>query len=230
MKLIRVGLIGWALVFLPSSSHADQSSSAEVASAGKSEKKVTKRKKIPWNKVNDDDGLTIWNRDIPNSDVREVKAEKVVDVSVDKVWKAIDEIEKYTEFMPYLTEVSVLSRKGNTVVAYHRLDPPLVSERDYTLTIRSYPKPAKGYFYRHWVATNDKGPAPKEDLVRVTICEGSWTVSSMGPNRTRLVYWLHTHPGGSIPNWIANKANSVSLPDMFEAIVNRALNPSWKSN
>ena len=170
----------------------------------------------------------VWNRDIPHSDVREIKAQRVIDVAADKVWTIIEDVEKYIEFMPYLTEVTVLSRKPNSLSAYHRFDAPLISKCDYTLTITSSPKSKEGHFFRHWITTNEKGPAPKEDLVRVTICEGSWTIEKAGPKKTRLIYWAHTHPGGFIPNWIANKANSVSLPDLYDAIENRAKDPSWK--
>ena len=74
------------------------------------------------------------------------------------------------------------------------------------------------------------GDSKPEKIVymRDTICEGSWTLEKMGPKKTRLRYWVHTHPGGSIPNWIVNKANSVSLPTLFSAIENRANDPSWK--
>ena len=48
--------------------------------------------------------------------------------------------------------------------------------------------------------------------------------------RTHLTYWLYTDPGGSIPNWIANKANTISLPDVMRAIAKRAEDPTWKDD
>lgn len=235
MNLIVLSLVGWSLV-VQSTPEKPHEPAAVVEKAAEPTAKVApvkaaSEKDIPWQEVQDDDGLKIWNRDIPNTNIRELKAEMVVDISADKVWAAVEDIEKYTEFLPYLTEVRVLkkSKNGNSIIAYHRLDPPVVSERDYTLTINSFPKPAKGYYYRHWFATNDKGPKPQEDYVRVEVCKGSWTISKVGENKTKMVYWLHTHPGGSIPDWIANKANSVSLPELFEAIQKRAKDPNWRS-
>jgi len=181
----------------------------------------------PWVKVNEDQGLVIWNRDIPGSKIRELKAVVVVDFPVEKIWAVIDDIEKYTEFMPYLEEVQVLEKEPNKVVAYHRLDAPLVSERDYTLLIESTPEPEKRHYFRSWKIAEGAGPQIKDGIVRVRVCDGSWTLKSVGPNKTHLTYFLHTHPGGSVPMWIANKANTVSLPALFEAITNRTRNSRW---
>ena len=61
-----------------------------------------------------------------------------------------------------------------------------------------------------------------EDRV-VGVNEGSWTLEALdGGRRTRATYYLYTDPGGSIPKWIANKANTMALPDLFEAIRKRA--------
>lgn len=230
MNIVVLALAGFSFAASPTHGNAPEFlAKVKLAKLDRSQITIQKYKDIPWEKVNDDDdGLRVWNRDIPNSDVRELKAERVIDVSADKVWVAINDIEKYTEFMPYLSEVTILSRKPNQVVAYHRIDAPLISNRDYTLTITSALNSKEGHFFRHWITTNDEGPAPKKNFVRVTICEGSWTLEKMGPKKTRLRYWVHTHPGGSIPNWIVNKANSVSLPTLFSAIENRANDPSWK--
>ena len=181
----------------------------------------------PWVKVNEQKDLVIWNRDVPGSSVRELRAEAYVDFPVDKVWEVIDDIEKYTEFMPYIEQIKVVERAPDKVVAYHRFDAPLVAERDYTLTILSEMDVEKKIYRRTWSATNDKGPKSVSGIVRVDICDGSWMLTADGPNRTRLVYFLHTNPGGSVPMWIANKANSVSLPDLFTAIRNRTKDSKW---
>jgi hypothetical protein len=39
-----------------------------------------------------------------------------------------------------------------------------------------------------------------------------------GGQKTEATYYVYTDPGGSIPKWIANKANSTAVPDVFKAI------------
>ncbi len=62
----------------------------------------------------------------------------------------------------------------------------------------------------------------------MTVCDGTWTVERLGSQSTRLEYWLYTDPGGSIPTWIANKANNTSVPDLLDAVRKRAHDPQWK--
>ena len=44
----------------------------------------------------------------------------------------------------------------------------------------------------------------------------------------RVEYYVHTDPGGFIPVWLANKANTVTLPDLMKAVRQRSLDPNWK--
>ena len=52
---------------------------------------------------------------------------------------------------------------------------------------------------------------------------GAWILEPMGDGKkTRVTYQLHTHPGGSIPSWIANKSNTIAIPDLFKAVKTRS--------
>ena len=73
-----------------------------------------------------------------------------------------------------------------------------------------------------WTVSTE-GPAESDKAVRLKVNDGSWTLEPLdGGKRTRATYYLYTDPGGSIPSWIANKANTMALPDLFEAIRKRA--------
>jgi hypothetical protein len=58
--------------------------------------------------------------------------------------------------------------------------------------------------------------------------KGNWTIEKLTDTQTRITYYLYTDPGGSIPNWIANKANKQSVPDLLDAVRKRAANPAYK--
>jgi len=49
-----------------------------------------------------------------------------------------------------------------------------------------------------------------------------------GGKRTRATYALFTDPGGSIPSFIANKANTTALPDLFAAVRKLSAAPAGK--
>lgn len=183
---------------------------------------------LPWEEIDDTDGMQVWARKVPGSNVREVKAETIVNLPAERVWAVLYDVSKYTEFMPYLIKGKVLGPAGpDAQYEYQLIDPPIVDKRDYTLKVTVRQDKEKGLYSRSWVPANDKGPKPIEDVVRVTICEGSWTVEKLGSTSTRLEYRLYTDPGGSIPSWIADRANATSVPDLLNAVRQRSLNPNW---
>ncbi|MCK5688912.1 cyclase [Myxococcota bacterium] len=181
----------------------------------------------PWEEVQNDEGITVWTRDVPKSNIREVKATAIVNLPLKKIAGVILDVPHYTEFMPYVEKAKIMSKGSGTVeYQYQLIDPPFVDERDYTLKTQTEDK---GKSWRHyWTQANSKGPAKNEDVVRVEICDGEWTLIEEGPSKTKLTYWLYTDPGGSIPSWIANKANKTSVPALLDAVRNRAANPKWK--
>ena len=182
-----------------------------------------------WEKTNEDSGITIWSRDVGHERVREVKAETVIDLPAERIWEVVRDVEHFPEFMPYVLEATIFKIVDEqNWYQYQRLDPPLVDMRDYVLKVTTENKPPEATYYLRWQADDQLGPKPREDAVRLKLCDGSWTLKALSPNRTHITYWLYTDPGGSIPGWIARKANTVSLPDLLSAVRNRAGNPAWK--
>ncbi|MEE8409458.1 MAG: SRPBCC family protein [Myxococcota bacterium] len=186
---------------------------------------------LPWEKIDTSDGIDVWAREVPGSNVREVKAEAIINLPAETVWAVLYDVKKYSEFMPYLIKGYVLGPAGpNAQYEYQLIDPPIVDKRDYTLKVTVHQDHEKGLYTRTWVPANDKGPKAVSDVVRVTICEGAWTVEKLGSRSTRLEYRLYTDPGGSIPSWIADKANTTSVPDLLNAVRQRSFNPKWKKD
>ena len=181
----------------------------------------------PWQEVRRGEDLRIWARAVPDSSLREVKAEAIIDASLERVWRTLGDLDHYTDFMPYVVEARKVAQNDTEHFEYYRLDPPLVAQRDYTVAVTTVQDNDKGEYVRSWRVANQEGPPPRKDAVRLAFCDGSWTVQRLSPRQSRLSYWLHADPGGAIPNWIANRANNQSLPALFEAVKQRGGDPSW---
>jgi hypothetical protein len=117
------------------------------------------------------------------------------------------------------------------------LSPPMVSYRYYSLQLSDERdvegKP--GVFRSKW--TLEKGqyrrtpqdPDIKDSLksgwgdpIETPLNEGYWLFEPEdGGMKTRITYYVWTNPGGSIPLWIANKANTVALPELWSAVKKR---------
>jgi hypothetical protein len=180
-----------------------------------------------WKFISNKEGVALFRRQRPASN--ESKAIGEIAASTDLVKAVLDDIESYTSFMPNLAEGRVLKREGDSVLAYQRISAPLVSDRDFTVRIRSTSHPVEGgtrYLIR-WETENALGPPEKAGVVRVNLCEGSWLLEPIGPNTTRATYLIYTDSGGAIPAFVKSIGSQVGLRKMFAAIRKQVRDPKY---
>ena len=176
-----------------------------------------------WEKDAESDGVTIYARKQKGAEVREMKAEGLINAPPMAVWKAIRDYDNYKKTMPFTEESRVVSQEagGKTTLFYSVVNAPMVSKRDYLikLTDQSDWKDGKGYFKVTWYAVQDAATPERDGFVRVKINDGMWLLEPRGDgSQTFATYWVYTNPGGSIPGFIADRANGTAVPDVFKAI------------
>lgn len=180
-----------------------------------------------WNEAYHTGELVIFTKDVDEG--RRIVAIAEVEAPPEVVFNVVNDFDHYPDFMPYVKESRVLSRKGDSeVVTYTRIAPPFVSERDYPLKFRmTRGSPTNnGVFKTEWIARPDAQPEI-EGVVRIKLNEGSWLAEPLdGGTRTRLTYTLLTNPGGLIPAFVANMSNTVAIPKLFKAVMKRSAEKS----
>ena len=183
-----------------------------------------------WALVANRNGIEVYARSLPGSPVEEVRATTEIAAPPARVFAILLDSDRFVEFMPYIIEVRTVARDSAAVwYLYQRLSPPFVSDRDYTLRHQSFEEPLRSRYELRWEAANEHGPPPRDGVVRVEICTGSYLVEGLdGGTRARLTYQLHTDPGGALPKWLANRANVESVPALLQAIAHRAVDPGWQ--
>ncbi|GAA4871651.1 START domain-containing protein [Ferrimonas pelagia] len=182
-----------------------------------------------WSQASQKGENRVLTRQVPGTAVKEVKLEAVINAPIEQVWTTISTVDRYPDFMPYVDAIEITAQESSErAYVYHKVDPPLVSQRDYTLLIVNEFDEQTGEYYRYWTQMNQFGPEPKRGVVRLEICDGSWALSPREDGRTDVVYWVYTDPGGSIPAWLANKANTIGLYDILKAVEKRAQDLSWQ--
>ena len=88
-----------------------------------------------WTETYHRGGLVIFTKDVEAD--HEIIAVSEVDAPPETVFNVVSDFEHYPDFMPYVEESRVLSRKSDReVITYARIAPPFVSERDYPLHVR----------------------------------------------------------------------------------------------
>lgn len=184
-----------------------------------------------WEKAAETGGVTVLRRDKEGSSVKEVKATAVFDAAPKAVWAVINDLDNYKEFMPYTAEAKVLERSpdGKEVVSYQHLTAPIVSERDYLIKLRNESTTTDdgktGYYKVVWNALppeKDSMMPEKKDVVRVRVNDGYWQLEgNADSSKTFATYYVYTAPGGSIPTFVINIANTEAVPKVFESIRKR---------
>lgn len=177
-------------------------------------------------KLSADGDVKVYAREHAGSEVREMKAVGLIDAAPAEVWKVIRDYDGYTKNMPYTVEARVLSRSegDKNILFYSRLETPLVSSRDYIIDLKDESdwKDGAGFMKVSWVAAPkevDAQAPEKKDVVRVRINDGYWLLEPREDGKkTFATYYVYTSPGGSIPSFIANSANDIAVPKVFDSI------------
>ena len=189
-----------------------------------------------WTEVSHSDNLVVYNRERPGSSVKEIRGIGTIDAPNWVVKNVIDDAEHYASFMPYVQESQVLSRDPakHTTLAYAKINPPIISPRDYTLLVHDESKKnADGSitYKNRWEAANDKGPAEKPGIVRVKVTDGYWLLEPTADGqKTRATYLLYTDGGGGIPSILANQVNKTRVKEIFEVIGKQAQKAQYRQS
>lgn len=175
--------------------------------------------------------VVIHSRPRAGSGVKEFRAVGVIDASPAAVFAVLDDSEAYPTFMPYTSECRVLKREKDSVLAYQRLELPIVSDRDYTLRSKHqrWLGPDGPIFWIRWEPANDLGPAAKPGVQRVNVCEGGWLLEPNDSGGTRAIYTIYTDSGGAIPPMLANNGSRVAIRKVFEAIRKQVRDPKYSA-
>jgi len=173
-----------------------------------------------WKLASNSGGTQLYTRSRESSFLKEFKAVGEIDASSRTVHNVLDDVVAYPDFMPFTKECRIIKREADSLFAYQRLSPRIVSDRDYTLRIREKSWPAAGGFayLNRWESANEYGPAETKGVLRVKLCEGSWLIEPSGPNQTRATYSICTDSGGALPSFIANAASEIGIRKIFTAV------------
>jgi uncharacterized membrane protein len=175
-----------------------------------------------WQQVTVVDGVTVYARPHPDSDVKEVRAVAVLDAPPEAVWRVVRDYPNQPRTLPYVEAARVLASEegGKRILLYNVINAPLVDKRDCVVRItdESQWDEGRGYLLARWTAS-EGGPPPVKGIVRVRVNDGSWLLEPRdGGRRTQVTYSLYTDPGGSLPRWVVNRANRSSLPEVLHSL------------
>jgi len=167
-----------------------------------------------------DDGIAVYSREVPESGILELRAVCVADVPPGIVFRTAMRRDTYRHTSRYVVDYKITpTDQSNVWYTYQRLAIPLFRDRDYTLRYEASQDSLRGHYALVWTIANDKGPPPKENVVRVEVSRGTLEMVPVDQGtKTRLICTIYTDPAGSIPGWLTNIGNRSTVPDLLRAI------------
>ena len=123
--------------------------------------------------------------------------------------------------MPYLKKLVILKQSPDEKVTYEQIKMPLVTDRDYTVRVTADHDPTTGRIQVSFVSAPEDGPPENPTYVRVKDIQGSWTLVPTRDGGSAVTYVVASNPGGALPSWMANAAQSNAVRDLVKAMLDR---------
>ncbi len=189
-----------------------------------------------WESVSRDEALEVEAQSRPDSAIRQLRARGVIPATPATVRAVVAAVDRYPEFMPYVKESRILGVDGAVTTVYQRLAFGLIglSDRDYVIDITESAdtdRQGRAIYGRRWRLGDSSRIPERSSTVRLAVNRGYWRLApdETSAASTRATYCLFTDPGGALPAWIVNQANTIGIRKVFAAVSVATSNPRYTS-
>jgi|TARA_R110001583_G_scaffold187874_1_gene349448 hypothetical protein len=161
-----------------------------------------------WRLEKTTDGINIYSREYPSSDVREIKATTQLTSSIGSVVAVIEDIPSSARLNSIIAEARIESPRNNGryQVYNHIAMPWPVKDRDISICRELYLDNETSIITIIDLAC--AGTPLKENLIRMTTFRQQWRLTPSETGTIKIEFTAHSEPGGPIPRWIINKMST----------------------
>jgi hypothetical protein len=159
----------------------------------------------PWERIDDDDAIVIYKRDIPGQDLPGFRGETVMHAPLADIIATLKDHAHHKDWMHRCVIGEQLRDLGaGHSIDYNRTDAPWpVWDRDVVL-MAQWTSSADGRLVTLSFQNTDPKLKPlPEKTVRMPKLVGFYKLWQLAPDRTKVVYQVEADPGGSLPTWLA---------------------------
>lgn len=166
----------------------------------------------PFSKLDERDGITVSRREVKASDYFEYRAELASTHPVPALCEAIFDWGTRHQDGAMVTLARVLDDKEDVRVVYNQVSAPVVSRRDYAMTV-TRERLGDGGCRIRFRATNELAPARPDGFVRMNKMWGEWRLEPNGEGASKITYTLFTDPAGSVPAFLVHGSQRQATRD-----------------
>ncbi|MEW6077750.1 MAG: hypothetical protein AB1724_08065 [Thermodesulfobacteriota bacterium] len=164
----------------------------------------------PWDLLLEKHDIRVYARPVPDSTLREYRAEILLDAGISCVSAVLDDIPAAVEWFPFCLSAGVID--------------DLPDGRKIIMNIADFPWPFQdryAVFSSRKMADNSRKQivvafgiddvsgarsiddrADTRDMIRLPFMRGQWTLAAIDGEKTQVVYTICADAGGSIPLWL----------------------------
>jgi hypothetical protein len=175
------------------------------------------------------DGITVFKRDVPGSDVLAFKGEGVLDAPIALIASVVFDFSRGTEWVEDLKESKVVRWESkSTFIEYDHVGTPFVmKDRDFVSRVTTSVDPAHHKITIEYKSVDDLD-APKTSFIRGEMIHATFVFASLGDGKTAVEADIHCDPKGSIPTWIVNFFQKDWPVDTFRNLRKQVKKPDVK--
>lgn len=181
-----------------------------------------------WVFKNEKDGVKVYYRKTPA--VHEMKLSTSIKTPLSGIVKLFSEVELYPQWGYKIMESRVLHRVSETEVYYYsRFDFPWpLSDRDVVMHSQLVQNPNN----RSVVAVSNAAPdylPPVKDVVRIRTVDTRWVLMPGADGWLYVEYFVHSDPGGNLPDWLVNLTLDVGPRETIKNIRRFLARPEYQA-
>ncbi|GGH25375.1 hypothetical protein GCM10007423_09540 [Dyadobacter endophyticus] len=182
-----------------------------------------------WKLIADEEQIRIYSSAVPESKIKAIKVDCVVDASLSQMVALLLDVEAGTHWVYKTKSCTLLKRVSPTDLYYHSeisLPWPL-DNRDFVAHLVTRQDPVTK-------AVTIDGPVVagmvpvKKNVVRVSDSKGRWVLTPAA-GKVRIEYMLHTDPGGYLPAWAVNAFAAEGPMETFKSMKQHLKLPKYRN-
>jgi hypothetical protein len=166
---------------------------------------LTAQAALTWEEIKQDDGITVYSADVPDTPIIAFKGKAVVDASAKKVLWVLADRKHRKDWVNRLNineELEIISKVERII--YQSFDMPiLISNRDMVYRTVLTKDNSTG-IYKFSMSSVDHKDAPETIGVRARLINSTYIVKPISDSQTEVTVEILSDPQGLLPTWIVN--------------------------
>jgi ribosome-associated toxin RatA of RatAB toxin-antitoxin module len=156
-----------------------------------------------WELKKNEDGVTVYTRNVENSNINEFKASTKLSSSAETIFNIILDVKNYIKWIEDIEYAEEVYLRENEIGMYYQLGLPWpIKDRDVTLVSKYRTLPDNSILFQ--LSNNSDLKEEDADFIRIKEIKGQWLIKPIDKENCKVTYQFMADPEGFLPAWVVN--------------------------